>query len=254
MIWWRVFLQTYADVWRNAPSLALGALPVLAVFAVMAWLPLNESPLAGLAFFLLALTALFFVCMLLVSFQRRLLLPETAGESLLRLRPNRRDWKAFGAALAIWIVAGLLASFVDGLLLNAAEEIAYAVSGLYFLVSLYLMPRVLMVFPVIVTDTAEPAKAAWRLSRGVQLQFWPAGFSMLVLIMVLIAGTSAAVHSLPEEAPELLFAVAFGASLVIPMFVGAVLLTSLLAQIHRHRSLPNSAQPDAASPPAQPLR
>lgn len=228
MAWWHVLVGTYAAVWRHLPALALAAIPATLAIGGLTVLPMLDSAVALILLLPLIVIAAFFLSMLLISLQRRLLFPDAPHARMLRVRPDWRDWKAFGAALAIWIATRIGRMAGDMLLAQASEVVGYVFMGLYLIGFLYLFPRVMMVFPAIATDTPGALSAAWRNSDGMQLLFWPSAVTILIFYLAFFAG----MHAATDELQGIAGVVGVDATFAIPNVFALVLCAALLAQIH----------------------
>lgn len=226
MTWWQstwgVVVQTYVAVWRNLGALALGMLPAVGIFVGARSLLERVGPDSAaqenqgmyLALAILAmLIGQFFVIMLLVGLYRRLLLKTEAKESLLRLVPNRRDWKCLGMAITLVLALGVgyylsrylvsasavwLGGLLDGIAI-AVEDVEWmGISSEMFVGLVYLLPylpplalatyllsRIALVFPAIATEVPEPISSAWNTSKGTVWMCWLGLLSVLVVFLAL---------------------------------------------------------------------
>lgn len=113
------------------------------------------------------------------------------------LAPKRRDWKFLG----FWFLIGFIALIFMSALAGGAAFLAVmlystipAVSLLVvlfgialFVYGMYAATRVSFIFPSIATDHNYPIKTIWRMSKGLVMKLWGAGFlSMLVMIPLTI--------------------------------------------------------------------
>lgn len=113
------------------------------------------------------------------------------------LAPKKRDWKFLG----FWLLIGFIALVFMSLLIGGASFLAVklyaivpAVSLLavllgiaLFVYSVYAATRVSFIFPSVATDHNYPIKTIWKMSKGLVMKLWGAGFlSMLVMIPLTI--------------------------------------------------------------------
>lgn len=113
------------------------------------------------------------------------------------LAPKKRDWKFLGFWLLIGFIAFVFMSVLIGggtFLAVTFYAVAPAVSLLVvllgitlFVYGVYAASRFSLVLPSVATDHNYPIKTIWRMSKGLIMKLWGAGFlSMLVMIPLTI--------------------------------------------------------------------
>ena len=240
MGWWHNFLVvlggTYGAVWTHIGPLTGGALPALIAFAMMAWLVGRDGIEWLIAVPALFIVGQFLVTIPMVSLHRRLLQPDAAGESLLRFVPGKRDWKSFGALFALTLASRLPAGFLEQAYEGPDPRVATGIAVLWLAAVIYLVPRLVLVFPAIAIDQPQALKTAWRLSKRSHGYFWLVLPTIILLWVVLFGGlrglTNALASILPAGLPEIVLAGGFGFFMVLTY----ALLASLAAQIYALRN------------------
>lgn len=235
MTWWRgtfaLFTGTYSTVWNDLGAIVACAMPAVLAFALAFWSfgqGIAEMFAIGL---LLLLLGQFLATMLLNALHRRILDVDAPPASLWRLLPAKRDWKAFGAlcllTLAGRLPAGLLEQFSD----TAQPLLIIALYIGWLGVLIALLPRLMLLFPVIAMDRSPALQTAWRQSRGTIVYFWPVMISILLLAAILFTGTASLSGALATAVPAA-WTVAFSSfcfGLLLVLLLS--LMTSLTANI-----------------------